>query len=104
MPAVTLIGLPLGVTHTTVYDPESCVTFEPNVTHDVDDATAERLKSVEQFGYAFWIGSTAAFDVVASPADVPASTLQPPVTFADDTPAVPVIPEPIPAALAASPQ
>ena len=72
MPSVTLVGLPRGVTHTTVHDPATGITFEPNVTVEVDDSTIEaRLKTLAQFGYTFWFGDPAALDIVPAP-DVPA--------------------------------
>ena len=90
MPTVTLVGLPSGVAHTTVHDPESGLTFEPNIPVEVDDATVKRLKSVEQFGYAFWVGDPAATKTASPPLPAVAAAV--------------VTPEPIPAADAASPQ
>ena len=69
---VTLVGLPPGVSHSTVRDPETGITFEPNTPVEVADETIEaRLKSVEQFGFSFWFGDPSALGTVASPADVP---------------------------------
>lgn len=68
MPQVTLVGLPSGVAYSTVHDPDTGITFEPNVSVEVDDPSIEvRLKSVEQFGFTFWFGDPAAFNVVAAP-------------------------------------
>jgi len=70
VPNVTLVGLPSGTTHATVTDPETGTVFEPNVTVEVDAATAERLKAVEQFGFSFLVGDASALETVKSPADV----------------------------------
>ena len=69
MPKVTLVSRPSG-THAEVVDPETGITFIPNVTVEVDDATAKRLKSVEQFGFTFYVGDPAALETVVSPDDV----------------------------------
>ncbi len=68
MPPVILIGLPPGVVHSTVRDPVNGTVFEPNVTVEVDDATVERLKGVEQFGFSFLVGDPTATLVVPPPA------------------------------------
>ena len=77
MPLVTIVGLPRGVVYTTVRDPETEVVFEPRVTVEVDDATVERLKGVEQYGFTFYVGDPSAFNVVASPDDVSAPAVAP---------------------------
>ena len=89
MTLVTLVGLPAGTSHANVTDPETGIVFDPYVPVEVDDSTVERLKSVEQFGFAFYIGDPAALDTVSSPDDVPSPDPQP---------------DPTPAADAASPQ
>ena len=92
MAQVTLVGLPPGAAH--AYDPETGTTFERDVTVEVDDATAARLISIAQFGFTFYTGDPAAFEIVASPDLVPNPPVLPEVTAADPTPA----------AFAASPQ
>lgn len=70
MAPVTLVGLPPGLTTSSVYDPGTGLTFEPGVTVDVDDPTVEeRFKSLEQMGYTFLFGDPSPLDTVVAPPD-----------------------------------
>ena len=91
MPTVTLVGLPRGVSHTTVRDPQTGITFEPNVAVEVDDPTiGERLKSLESLGYTFWVGNPGDLAPVDAPvADAPVLSVPAAAEVTDAPPEVP---------------
>lgn len=66
MPQITLVGTPRGES-SHVIDSETGDIYLPGVSREVDDATVERLRSTEQFGFTFHVGDPAALEVAPAP-------------------------------------